>query len=115
MNLMSIRKFLTIALLVLSLPVAAEFTTVSLAYEIALSDFRVPATPSSGVQFRECEECDHKILRVTPHTRYVVNGQSVDLKEFRKRVFDVRDRAAATVIVLHHLESDTVESVSISI
>ena len=112
---MGIRKVIVTALLVLSLPVAAEFQTVSLAYEIALSDFRVPATPSSGVQFKECEECEYRILRVTPNTRSVVNSQRVELQDFRRLVFGVRDRAAATVIVLHHLESDTVESISINI
>ena len=44
---MNIKKLLICTLLTLSLPVAAEFETVSRAYEIALSDFRVPATPRS--------------------------------------------------------------------
>ncbi len=112
---MNIRKVLFCTLLVISLPVAAEFVTVSRAYEIALSDFRVPATPSSGVQFKECAECDIVIIRVTPNTQYRVSGKLVTLKEFRKSVFQIRDRAAETIIVLHHLESDTVESVSVDI
>ena len=111
---MNIRKVLVTTLLLLSLPAAAEFVTVSKAYEVALSDFRVPATPSSGVQFKECAECDYEIIRVTPNTQYKVNGQSVPLKEFREMVFQVRDRAATMVIVLHHLESDTVEAVSVT-
>jgi hypothetical protein len=112
---MNVKKLILLALLTLSLPVAADFVIVSEAYEIALSNFRVPATPSSGVQFKKCDECDYQTVRVTPNTRYVVNGQAVTLKEFRKRVFDVRDRAAETIIVLHHLESDTIESVSVDI
>lgn len=112
---MNVRKIIVIALLTFCLPAAAEFVTVSEAYEIALSDFRVPATPSSGAQFKKCEECDYMTVRVTPNTRYVVNGKSVTLKEFRERIFDVRDRAAETIIVLHHLESDTIESISVEI
>jgi hypothetical protein len=112
---MNVRKIIAVALLTLSLPAAADFVIVSEAYEIALSDFRVPATPSSGAQFKQCEECDYQTVRVTPGTQYVVNGKAVTLKEFRKRVFDIRDRTAATVIVLHHLESDVIESVSIVI
>ena len=112
---MSIRKLLTIALLVMSLPVAAEFTTVSLAHEVALSNVRVPATPSSGVQFRLCDDCDSIILRVTPHTRYLVNGEVVELKEFRANVFNIRDRSSQLVIIKHHLETDTVESISVHI
>ena len=111
---MNVKKVLLIALLTLSLPVAADFETVSKAYEIALSDFRVPATPSSGVQFKECAECDARIIRVTPNTQYRINGRSVVLKEFRKNVFQIRDRASTMVIVLHHLESDTVEAVSVT-
>jgi hypothetical protein len=112
---MDIKKVLICTFLFLSLPVAAEFVTVSKAYEIALSDFRVPATPSSGVQFKECAECDTVIIRVTPGTQYRVNSRSVTLKEFRKNVFQVRNRAEKMVIVLHHLESDTVESVSVNL
>jgi hypothetical protein len=111
---MNVKKLFACILFVVSLPVAAEFETVSRAYEIAMSDFRVPATPSSGVQFKECAECDYTIIRVTPNTQYRVNQQSVELKEFRKRVFGIKDRAATMVIVLHHLESDTVEAVSVS-
>jgi len=103
------------ALLVFSLPAAAEFTTVSQAYEIALSDFRVPATPNSGVIFKECEDCDMVTIRVTPDTQYIVNGKSTALKEFRKNVFNIHDRANETIIVLHHLESNTVVSVSVTI
>ena len=110
---MNIKRLLICTLLALSLPVAADFETVSEAYEIALSDFRVPATPSSGVQFKECAECEYTIIRVTPHTRYRVNQHTVELKEFRKSVFQIRDRANTMVIVLHHLESDTVEAVTV--
>lgn len=112
---MSIKKALICTLLFLSLPVAAEFVTVSKAYEVALSDFRVPATPSSGVIFKVCEDCDYKTIRVTTKTRYRVNSRAVTLKEFRKSVFQVRDRASKMIIVLHHLESDTVESVSVNL
>lgn len=111
---MNIKKLLICALLVLSLPATADFETVSRAYEIALSDFRVPATPSSGVQFKECAECEYSIIRVTPYTQYRVNQRSVELKEFRKSIFEIRDRATTMVIVLHHLESDTVEAVSVN-
>jgi hypothetical protein len=112
---MNIRKSLICALLVVSLPAVAEFTTISRAYEIALSDFRVPATPSSGAMFKECAECDMMSVRVTPKTQYVVNGKSITLKAFRKAVFQIHDRAAETIIVLHHLESDTIVSISVTI
>ena len=112
---MKMRVTTACVLLMLSLPVAAEFKTVSLAYEITLSDFRVPATPSSGVILRECADCEMRAIRVTPHTRYLVNGQAVELKDFRKAVFQVRDRQNTFLTVLHHLESDIVVSVAVTI
>jgi hypothetical protein len=112
---MNIRKSLICALLVVSLPAVAEFTTISRAYEVALSGFRVPATPSSGITFKECEECDFVTVRVTPNTQYIVNGRSLPLKDFRKAVFQVTHRDTTPVTVLHHLESDTIVSVTVAI
>ena len=112
---MNIRKSLICALLVVSLPAIAEFTTISRAYEVALSDFRVPATPSSGVTFKVCAECDMMAVRVTPDTQYIVNGRSLPLKDFRKAVFQVTHRDTTPVTVLHHLESDTIVSVTVKI
>ncbi len=110
---MNIRHFFVALILAASMPAAAEFTTYAEAYELALSDFRVPATPSSGVIFKKCGDCDMQTIRVTPSTDYRINGKSYPLKEFRKRVFDIRDRANTAVTVLHHLESDIVLSVSV--
>jgi hypothetical protein len=112
---MNIRKSLICALLVVSLPAVAEFTTISRAYEMALSDLRVPATPNSGIIFKKCAECDLVTVRVTPDTQYIVNGRSLPLKEFRKTVFQITRRDTTPVTVLHHLESDTIVSVSVAI
>jgi len=112
---MNIRKTLICSLLVLSFPAAAEFTTISRTYEVALSNVRVPATPNSGITFKLCADCDMVTVRVTPNTQYVVNGTSLPLKAFRKSVFQVRDRATTVVGVKHHLESDTIVSVSVTI
>ena len=112
---MNIRKLLICALLVISLPAVAKFTTISRAYELALSDLRVPATPNSGVIFKECAECNMVSVRVTPNTQYIVNGRSLPLKDFRKAVFQVTHRDTTPVTVLHHLESDTIVSVTVAI
>ena len=109
---MNIRHLAIAALLSISLPAAAQFRTVAEAYELALSNVRVPATPSSGITFKKCDECDFETIRVTPTTRYEVNGQPVTLKDFREAAFGVSDRAAKTVIVMHDFASDTVTRVS---
>lgn len=110
---MKIRHFLLAAILTASLPATADFKTVAEAYEVALSDVRIPATPSSGIIFKTCADCEPMSVRVTPDTRYQVNGKTYPLKEFRARVFDIRDRAATPVSILHHLESDVILSVSV--
>ena len=109
-------KFTVFALLIcLALPAAAEFETVSAAYEVSLSNFRVPATPNSGVILQKCDDCERVAIRVTPKTEYTINDEAVTLKQFRKTIFKIRDREDETIIVLHHLASDTVLSVSVTI
>lgn len=112
---MNIRKFLVALTMTLSLSAAAEFVTVELAYEINLSNFTVPVTSSGSLIFKDCADCDSRRVRMTRNTRFIVNGKSVELKEFRKNVLHVRDRESKTIIVMHHLESDTVTSVSVSL
>jgi hypothetical protein len=111
---MKIKTILVAALLSISFSAAADFTTVAKVHELALSDVRVPATPSSGIVFRTCADCEMQVVRVTPNTLYTLNGKSYPLKEFRSLVFNIRDRANTFVGIKHHLETDVVLSVSVS-
>jgi len=97
------------------LTAAADYRIVSQAYEVALSDFRAPATANGGASFKPCGSCERIIVRVTPATRYAVNGKSVRLKDFRKAVRHANERDVKGLLVLHHLESDTIESIKISL
>jgi hypothetical protein len=112
---MNIKSIVAIALLSLGLSLAATGQVVSQAYEVALSDFRAPATLNGGVAFKQCESCERQLVRVTAATRYAINGKAVRLKDFRKAVSQASDRDEKTVIVLHHLESDTVSSLDVSL
>lgn len=109
---MHIRSIFAALLLCISLSAAAEFTTVELAYEIALSNLKVPTASTASLMFKECDDCETKIIRMTHATQFIVNGKSVGLRKFRKNVYQVRDRDAATIIVKHHLESNTITSLS---
>ena len=102
-------------LLATGLPAAAEFQTKARAIEVALSDMQVPVTPTASLIFRECSSCDARVIPMTRDTAFIVNGKNVGLKEFRKVVFGIRDRDAETIIVKHHLESNTVTSLKISL
>jgi hypothetical protein len=112
---MSFKMFIAALVLSLALPVSAELEVVSLAHEIALSNFRAPATQNGGLAFKRCSDCKTNSVRVTSGTQYVVNGKAVRLEKFKEAVQSVRDPDAVTVIVKHHLESDTIVSVSVTI
>jgi biopolymer transport protein ExbD len=99
----------------LSAPALAEIVTIARAHEVALSDFRAPASMNGIVAFKSCGDCDLLTVRVTPSTRYVLNNKSVRLVEFRTAISKVTSREDETVIVKHHLESDTVTAISITL
>lgn len=113
-HLMNIKTLFIAILLGISLPVAAQFRTISLAHEVALSNFRVPVSQNASVMFKICDECDMQASRVTAQTQYIIDGHAVPLREFRKTVFKIRNRAENTIIVLQHLESNTIVSVSVN-
>ena len=110
---MRIPKIITALTLCISFSAAAEFTTVELAYEIALSDLTVPVTSTGIVIFRECSDCEPHLVLMTRHTQFLVNGHAVELKEFRKSVFQVRERDTKAVIIKHHLANDTITSLNV--
>ena len=112
-NLMKIKTLIAIALLGISFAAAGQ--VVSQAYEIALGDFRAPVSQNGVAVFKKCVDCEQLLVRVTPATRYTVNGKSVRLENFRKIVGPAGSSKSGTVIVLHHLESNTIESIAVSL
>lgn len=112
---MNIKILIAVTLICLGLSAAAEDRIISLAYEVTLSDFNAPVTANGGVTFKECAKCEQIRTRVTPDTRYAINGKSVRLEDFRKAVGQVRNPDEKDVTVLHHLESNTVKSINVSI
>ena len=112
---MKIKLFLAALLLSLALPAAADFEVVTLAHEIALSNFRAPETQNGGLAFRACAECENVSVRVTSNTQYVVNDKAVKLEKFKQALRQVRNRDEVLVIVVQHLESDTIVSVLVTI
>ena len=112
---MRIRQLLALVTMFLSFAAYAEFKTITLAQEIALNNFVVPASENGIVSFRTCDECDQQILSVTSQTSYRLNNESLTLQEFREEIFQVHQREDVTVIVHHHLETDTVPLISVAL
>ena len=112
---MNIKNFLTITLMCIGFTAVAHGQVVSQAYEIELNDFSAPTTANSSVAFKECDDCEQMRVRVTETTRYSVNGDTVRLEDFKEAVTLATDPDEVSVVVLHHLESDTVVSIDVSI
>jgi hypothetical protein len=111
----TLKKFSIGLLIFISLSAAAEFEPITRSYEITLSEFRVPATANSALSFKQCSSCETETVRVSNRTRYIVNNEHIELLEFKKVISRVRDRENKGIIVKHHLESDTIVAVSISL
>jgi hypothetical protein len=112
---MKLKVFITAALLSLALPAAAEFTQVAEAYEVALSDLRLPRANGGTIAFKECATCEYRRIRVGADISYRLNGKAVTLKKFREAMATVEDRKAEAVTVLHHLERNQVTAVSVNL
>jgi hypothetical protein len=109
------RKLLILVLLGLSLSAAADLTTITAAYEVAVSDLRLPGSENGTLTFRRCPSCEAQTLRVTSKTRYVVNDRGVVLAEFKNQLRRVRNRNTVAATVMHHLESNTITAVSVNL
>jgi len=104
---------LAAALMIIAVPAVADFKTVQLAYEVALSEVRLPQRHNGTIAFKECSACEYKTKRVSENIRYLVDGRSVTLKKFRQLTDNVADRKNEAVTILHHLEDNRVTEVSV--
>ncbi len=110
---MQLRKLLVLVLLGLSLAAAADFRTLTEAYEVDLSNLRLPGSENGTLTFKQCSDCEAQTLRVTSKTRYVINDRDFALAEFKEQLKRVRKRKDQNVSVLHHLESNTIKAVKV--
>ena len=110
--------FVAVALtLTISLPVTAEIKTLVAAVEASTSVMTVPTVPSGRLAFQPCSSsCDAEqiFVRLTPTTRFVVQGQPTDFNGFRKEFFNRRRAAEGYALVTYDTQNDTATSVEIS-
>ncbi len=110
---MNLKLLIAALMLGLALPATADFVTIEQAYEVALSDIRLPQSDSGTIAFKECETCNFQTKRVDADTRWLINNRAVSLQKFREAVNRVTDRNSEPVSILHHLESNRVTAVSV--
>ena len=107
------RKLLVLVLLGLSLAAAADFRTITEAYEVYLSDLRLPGSENGTLTFKQCSDCELQTLRVISKTRYWINNRDFALTEFKEQLKRIRNRRDQNVSVLHHLESNTIKAIKV--
>jgi len=110
---MKSKVLITAALLILALPAAADRKVVQEAYEVALSDMRLPRIEIGTIAFKECATCNYVRYRVGPDTQYQVNGKSLPLAKFREAVAHVAEPQTEAVTVMRHVERNQVTVVSV--
>ena len=112
---MKLNVMIAAALIGLALSAAADNRLIQKAYEVALSDLRLPQVEDGTIMFKECEACEYLQIRVGAGTTYRLNGQAIPLAEFRSALLNVADREGQLVTVLRHLELDVVTSVAVNL
>ncbi len=110
---MQLRKLLVLVLLGLSLAAAADFRTITEAYEVDLSDLRMPGSENGTLTFKQCADCEVQTLRVSGKTRYLINDRDFELAEFKEQLKGAKNRKDQIVSVLHHLESNTIKAIKV--
>ena len=104
---------LAITTFALSLPSMAQFRTIAEAYEVRLSDLRLPQSEGGTLAFKTCDACPYESKLVSNDMQWILDGRSLPLEDFRRDLSTVTDRENTPVMVLHHLESDRVTRVSV--
>ncbi len=112
---MQIQRLLVFTILGLSLSAAADFRTITEVHEVNLIFLRLPGTVSGTLSFAGCADCDSQTIRVIPATRYVINGRTVSLADFKRAVARITNRGDTNIDVSHHLESDTVTKLRVTL
>ena len=104
-----------IAAISLALPMSgvAQFRTIAEAYEVRLSDLRLPQSEGGTVAYKTCDACAYESKLVSSDVQWILAGRSLPLQEFRRSLAAVTDWEDTPAMVLHHLESDRVTRVSV--
>lgn len=112
---MKFKVLIIAALLALAMPVAAEYKVVQEAYEVALSDLRLPRAAGGTIAFKECDSCKYVRMRVGADIEFRLNGKAVPLAEFRAAVSGVAKPKEEAVTVLRHVERNQVTVISVNL
>jgi len=110
---MTIRKILIAMILLLCQPAFALIDAV----ETSPGEIILPATVNGTMTFKPCAgECDreHKRARLTPNTKFALNGKAVKFEEFRREFATIKRSDKSYALVSYDTETNTVTKIDIS-
>ena len=112
---MNFRRIILVLFLGLSLSAGAEIVTLIDAVETSAASLSVPTASNGNLSFKPCaDDCDKVIrVRLTPQTRYVLNGVAMDFIEFRREFYKLRHESKDYALVSYNTEKNTVTSVRV--
>ncbi len=108
---MKIKMIVAAFLLSLSLTAVAQMKDSGAAYEVKMSDVRLPNSEVGTIGFKPCGDCDYETRRVNRATVWEFNGERMSLKDFRLRFNSVDRSINVPVQVLHNFDSNMVTRV----
>ena len=94
---------------------SADFVTVSRAYELEPELVHIPVSPASNMLFSNCDGCRTKSGQLTANTRFMVDGKTVSFEKFCDAMRLAKQSEHAGIILLHHMETNEIKSVSVSL
>jgi hypothetical protein len=112
---MKYRIIITALMMAFTLPALADFVTISRAYELEPELVNIPLSPSSSMLFSNCAGCGTTSGQLTAQTRFRVNGKTVDFEEFCDAIRLAKQSEHSGIFLQHHLESNAIVSVSVSL
>ena len=112
--------YLALVATALTLPagvIAAELKTLVDAIELSPSNIILPSSVNGTVTFLPCAgECEkeHRRARLTPDTRFTVDGKSVKFDVFRQNLAILSSDDESYALISVDMESLTITSINIS-
>ena len=111
---MKLKLMIAAIFLSMALPAAsADITVIEDAYEVALSQVRLPRNENGTIAFKKCSSCEFVTKRVNGNTQYQLNGKAIPLPKFREAVSAAAGQSDQAATVFHHLKSDQVTKISV--
>jgi hypothetical protein len=93
----------------------AEIVTLVDAVETSTKNLSVPTASNGNLSFKPCADGCDKIIRVrlTPETRYVLNGVAMEFIDFRREFYRLRRGSEDIALVSYDTQKNTVTSVRV--